>query len=74
MSRILACGETLVGLATAAASLPGTSTQIHLADWLLAGFLGLLPTAYSLAAGVLSRVNNESAMFAFEEESAPLAR
>lgn len=70
MTRLLACGEVLVGLATAAASLPGASTQSHLPiTWLLAGFLGVLPPAYSLAVGILARATNEAPQFAFDEET-----
>lgn len=67
MVRILACGETLVGLATATASLPSFSTQSDLAGWLLLGFLGLLPTAYRLAAGILAGVANESPCFVLDD-------
>jgi hypothetical protein len=73
MTRLLACGEALIGLATAAASLPGLSSESYLSNtWLVAGFLGLLPPAYSLAVGILARVTNEAPLFASEEETASL--
>lgn len=71
MTRLLACGEALVGLATAAASLPSVSvtSSNFPSAWLLAGFLGLLPPAYSLATGVLARVANEAPQLVFDEEA-----
>jgi len=70
MTRLLVCGEVLVSLATAAASLPDTSTQSQLPiTWLLAGILGVLPPAYSLAVGILARVTNEAPRLVFDEET-----
>jgi len=70
MVRILACGETLVGLATATASLPGFSMQSDLCGWILAGFLSLVPMAYRLAAEMLSRVANEAPCIGFDDATA----
>jgi len=71
ITRLLAGGEAVIGLATAAAaSLPGSSPQPYLNELLLAGFLGLLPTAYSLAAGLLARVTSEAPRFGFDGDVA----
>jgi len=68
MSRLLVCGETLVGLATAATTIPGVSSQVHLDQWLLAGALGLLPAAYSVAVGIFHRVYNPATQFGFDDQ------
>lgn len=70
MVRMLTCGETLVGLATATASLPGFSTQSDSYGWILAAFLGLLPMAYRLTAEILARVTDEAPCLSFDEPPA----